>query len=173
MLSTTAIAFYSAFAGGAYAGALRGETFGEKSEFAKSEAAKELKKLHEKELPNVKFSPGGYPDMGHGLYAHKLPYAAWYKFASGQRAHYNLVENLPMVLTLHALAGVYFPRAAAINALVWIGARHIWSQNYIKRGPENRYDGIAVLHQLSTVGWLGMAIAGGLKLSGLISTSAF
>ena len=72
-------------------------------------------------------------------------------------------------LSLQVLAGLFFPRVSSGLAVLWIGARHIWATNYIKGGPENRYGGLAGLHIVSVLGWLGMAVAGGLKLAGVVT----
>ena len=96
-------------------------------------------------------------------------YKEWFAFNNQQRAHYNLVENFPGALTLQVLAGLYFPRVSSGLAVLWIAARHVWAKNYISGGPENRYSGLAGLHIVSVLGWFGMAVAGGLKLTGLVS----
>ena len=116
----------------------------------------------------MKFSNNGYPDMGNGLYAKTLSYKEWYEFNLAQRAHYNLVESFPSALGLHFLGGLYFPIPSASLAVLWIVCRHIWSINYKKGGPEARYNGIAAGHALALLGWFGMGVAGGLKLSGLL-----
>ena len=87
--------------------------------------------------------------------------------------HYNLVENLPSLITLQLCAGAYFPATAAALAVPWLVARHVWGMNYVGAGPEGRYNGIAAVHQLCTLAWFGMAVAGSLKASGLLTTSAF
>lgn len=178
LASTTAIAFYGIFAGGYFVGGARGKAFGK--EWVKTPAAEKLIEEHKKALGDSKddkvvpkFSTSGYPDMGSGRYAATLPYKAWFEFNNAQRVHYNLLENLPSILTLHLVAGLYFPRAAAAAAVPWLVARHIWGVNYVSAGPEGRYNGIAMLHQVCLLSWLGMAVAGSLKASGLITISAF
>jgi hypothetical protein len=180
LASTTAIAFYGVFAGGFFVGGARGKAFGK--EWVKTPAAEKLIEEHKKALGDAskddkggvpKFSASGYPDMGSGRYSATLPYKAWFEFNNAQRVHYNLVENLPSILALHLVAGVYFPRAAAAAAVPWLVARHIWGMNYVSAGPEGRYNGIAALHQLCLISWFGMAVAGSLKAAGLITTSAF
>ena len=247
MLSAAALAFYQVIAGGVYAGGMRRKVFGKDSEFAKSDARKELVKIHEKEAPGMKFSDtgalagaalgvggrrraaaakqrrggaaspparlgvpascavtpcrtthtcvtagaeglnhnarsltlvytlpllflphAGYPDHGNGRYSAALSYRAWLDMNNGQRAHYNLVEAAVPLMTLHLMAGVYWPVASAAIMPVYIIARHIWSTNYMSGGPEARYNSVAVLHQLAFLSWFGMTIAGGIKLTGLI-----
>jgi hypothetical protein len=98
---------------------------------------------------------------------------AWYEFNNAQRVHYNLVENLTSIITLQLCAGAYFPRAAAALAVPWLVARHVWGVNYVTAGPEGRYNGIAAVHQLCAISWLGLAVAGSLKAAGVLTTSAF
>ena len=170
-----------------------------------------------------------------GRYSNTLSYKDWYQFNNAQRVHYNLVENIASIITLHLCAGVqvqfcsrktrrpparphpqqlspyliaplaqcprsYFPRAAAAIAVPWLVARHgkylphakpspspqkispeptqhinlaAWGVNYVTAGPEGRYNNIAVLHQLALITWFGLAVAGSLKATGLITTSMF
>ena len=72
-----------------------------------------------------------------------------------------------------ARSQTYFPATAAALAVPWLVARHVWGMNYVGAGPEGRYNGIAAVHQLCTLAWFGMAVAGSLKASGLLTTSAF
>lgn len=77
------------------------------------------------------------------------------------------------MLDPQSLSAVYFPRASAALAVVWVAAKHQASSNYIAGGPENRYASFAGLHALALLSWLGLSVAGGLKLSGLITTTWF
>ena len=176
LASSTALAFYGIFAGGYFVGGARGKAFGK--EWLKDPKVQAIVDEHNNALADdktktvaPKFSANGYPDMGMGRYSDTLSYKDWYSFNNAQRVHYNLVENLPSLITLHLLAGAYFPRASAALAVPWLVARHIWGVNYISAGPEGRYNGIAVLHQLCMLSWFGMAVAGSLKASGVVSTS--
>lgn len=170
MLGLTATALYGFTSGFLYV--QRGKIFGD--EWAtKNKGALALQDEHKKAFPDSKFSASGYPDMGMGRYSDSLSYAEWYSFANMQRAHYKVVEDLPANIVLQTLASVYFPKSAAALALVWIAGRHTLSSNYKTNGPEARYGGIAGTHMLVSVAWLAMAVAGGLKLSGLVSTTWF
>ena len=108
------------------------------------------------------------PTRSRGRYSDTLSYKAWYEFSNAQRAHYNLVENLPSVLGLHVLSGLFYPKATAASAALWIAARHVWARNYVTQGANARYGGIAGLHIFCVLGWLGASVAGGLRLTGLI-----
>ena len=70
---------------------------------------------------------------------------------------------------LHVLSGLFFPRITAGSALLWIAARHVWSSNYVKAGPNARYSGIAASHIICLLGWLGASVAGGLRLAGHVN----
>ena len=107
--------------------------------------------------------------MGNGRFADTLSYGQWYAFNNAQRAHYNLVENFAPALGLHVLSGLFFPRITAGSALLWIAARHVWSSNYVKAGPNARYSGIAASHIICLLGWLGASVAGGLRLAGHVN----
>ena len=76
------------------------------------------------------------------------------------------MENFAPALGLHVLSGLFFPRATAASAVLWIAARHVWSTNYMKNGANARYNGIAGTHILCLLGWLGAAVAGGLRMAG-------
>ncbi len=111
--------------------------------------------------------------MGNGRYAATLSYKDWLAFNNAQRAHYKIVEDIVPSVVLQTLSAVYFPRASAALAVAWIVGKHTFSTNYVAGGPENRYSSVAALHMVATLGWLGLSVAGALKLSGLITPSSF
>jgi hypothetical protein len=106
--------------------------------------------------------------MGNGRFAATLTYKEWLDFNNAQRAHYNLVENIAGVVGLHVLSGLFFPLYTSVSSVVWIGARSVWASNYAKDGPNARYNGIAGLHALCLLGWLGSSVFGGLRMAQLI-----
>jgi glutathione S-transferase len=65
-----------------------------------------------------KVQKGGYPDMGNGRYAQKLSYKEWFVFNNAQRAHYNFLEALDVVVLTNLVAGLYFPVAAIVLGVV-------------------------------------------------------
>ena len=84
---------------------------------------------------------GGYPDMGDGRFAAKLPFKEWLKLSVGQRAHQNYVEGLPLVLSSIAVAGLKYPIATAIMSLVYVIGREIYCIGYRRAGPKGRFWG--------------------------------
>ena len=165
MLSSTALCLYSAFwVPFVFAGSERSKTFGKK--WAESKEAQAIQAEHQKELPNIKFSTSGYPDMGNGRYAATVSYSSWFKFNLAQRAHYRFMESFPALLGLHVLAGIYFPVASAALAPLYMWTYHVFGRNYVEGGPENRYSGLAAVQYVSILGWLFMAFAGSLKMIG-------
>jgi glutathione S-transferase len=125
--------------------------------------------VHKKEVgADDAFPKSGYPDMGNGRFAATLSYADWYLFNNAQRAHYNLVENFAPALSLHILSGLFFPRVTAASGALWILCRHVWASNYVSKGPNGRYGGIAGLHILCLLGWFGASVYGGLATTKLI-----
>jgi hypothetical protein len=77
------------------------------------------------------------------------------------------VENFPSALGLHVLSGLFFPKITAASSLVWIFARHVWASNYITSGANARYGGIAGLHVVCLLGWLGASVYGGWAMAKL------
>ena len=120
--SSTALAFYGVFAGGYFVGGMRGKAFGK--EWVKKPEVQALIDTHNAALtandkdkaPVPKFSDNGYPDMGMGRYSNTLSYKDWYQFNNAQRVHYNLVENIASIITLHLCAGVQVQFLLAQNS---------------------------------------------------------
>eukprot|EP00746_Dinoflagellata_sp_MGD_P007249 gnl/MRDRNA2_/MRDRNA2_114312_c0_seq1.p1 gnl/MRDRNA2_/MRDRNA2_114312_c0~~gnl/MRDRNA2_/MRDRNA2_114312_c0_seq1.p1 ORF type:complete len:183 (-),score=37.22 gnl/MRDRNA2_/MRDRNA2_114312_c0_seq1:34-582(-) len=121
---------------------------------------------HKKAFPEQPTGPLlGYPDMGHGRYAALLPYDQWVTFNNAQRAHHNMLEALPSVLTVLVLAGLYTPRTAAGLGFVYFVARIMYAQGYKgKKGAKGREAG-AILGALTMLGLFGLTVYGGLKIS--------
>ena len=67
-------------------------------------------------------SPYGYPDMGSGRYAKRLPYKQWYDFNIAQWNHYNNIEHLCYTLPGILLLGLFYPRLSiGLGSVVLIG----------------------------------------------------
>jgi hypothetical protein len=75
-----------------------------------------------------------YPDMGSGLYASKLSHEDWVRFNNAQRAHYNYLEGISLILVLELVAGLFFPRYAALLAFVYIVGRLFYGIGYRSAG---------------------------------------
>ena len=98
---------------------------------------KQYNELYGHDIPK-----GGYPDMGDGRHAAKLPYKEWLKFNAGQRAHQNYLEGLPIVMTFVAIAGLKYPLFTAVNSVVYILGREFFCSGYRANGANGRLRGI-------------------------------
>lgn len=54
-----------------------------------------------------------------------------YKFNCAQRAHGNLLENMPMAISTLMFAGLFYPQATPILGLVWVISRAFYAYGYI------------------------------------------
>lgn len=86
-----------------------------------------------------------------------------YKFNCAQRAHGNLLENMPQTIATLLFSGLFYPQAAPILGLIWVVSRALYAYGYI---TSNKPSG------------KGRAIGGGfwigqLGLIGLSATAAF
>ncbi|EXJ89535.1 glutathione S-transferase [Capronia epimyces CBS 606.96] len=67
-----------------------------------------------------------------------------YKFNCAQRAHANLLENMPQTMLFMLFAGLEYPRAAAALGAAWLLCRIIYAYGYIaseKNGKGRMYGG--------------------------------
>jgi glutathione S-transferase len=80
---------------------------------------------------------------------------AAYKFNCAQRAHANLLENMPQTMMYMLFAGLEYPTATAGLGLGWLLSRALYAYGYIQGQREN---GGSRLYG-SAPGWL---IQGGL-----------
>lgn len=100
--------------------------------------------------------PMGYPDMGNGRFSKKLPFADWYAFNNSQRAVYNYVENMPVVLTCVPIAGLKFEYYAIGFGAAYLIGRTIYSIGYVRSGSKGRTFG-AILLDLALLGLIVVA----------------
>ncbi len=63
---------------------------------------------------NTPVPPAGLPDVGSGRFAAKLDYKSWMEFSKRQYLYMNLIEELPLVLTLIFITGL----GSSISALI-------------------------------------------------------
>ena len=114
---------------------------------------------HEQAFPGTTPAVGGFPDAGEGRYAAKLPYEAQMKFNYAMRVHMNFVEQLPMLLSILCISGLFIPKVTMYVGFINAGARIIYTIMYVMRGGNYRVLG---------------AVAGSLPLYGLaIATMVF
>ena len=104
-------------------------------------------------------TPGGFPDSGCGFYADKLSYKEWYELNNVLRVHSNFIENIPVIVFILAVGGIYFPLIALIVGAVNVISRPVYIQGYLKHGSIGRLNGA----------YLGGIPLGGLALITLLN----
>lgn len=62
---------------------------------------------------------------------------ALYLFNCAQRAHHNILENYPTVLTGMLIAGLRYPNTAAAAGMVWIFGRILYALGYSSANESN------------------------------------
>eukprot|EP00026_Physarum_polycephalum_P018388 Phypoly_transcript_19957.p1 GENE.Phypoly_transcript_19957~~Phypoly_transcript_19957.p1 ORF type:complete len:199 (+),score=21.86 Phypoly_transcript_19957:73-597(+) len=119
------------------------------------------KAFFEKNFPEFKdnYPQGGYPDMGSGKFAQKLPMDQWIQFNNAQRTHYNYIEGLTAAVVMELVAGLYFPRYAALLSISYLFGRILYTIMYKTAGARGRVVGVLFI-DLSLVAWLGLACWG-------------
>jgi uncharacterized membrane protein YecN with MAPEG domain len=60
-----------------------------------------------------------------------------YKFNCAQRAHHNLMENMPQAIALMLFAGLEHPTAAAALGAAWVAFRLAYAWGYITSQKKN------------------------------------
>lgn len=84
-----------------------------------------------------------------------------YRFNCAQRAHGNLLENMPQTMLYILIAGLKWPTASAGLGLGWIVFRSLFAYGYIKSSKPNgngRFNGAACW--LCQAALWGMAVFG-------------
>ena len=97
-----------------------------------------FEKEHAEAFPGTSPATGGFPDCGEGRYAQKLPYKDWVKFNNAMRVHMNFVEQLPMMLSILVLSGLFLPKIAMYCGFILAGARAIYAIMYLRSGSDAR-----------------------------------
>jgi len=108
---------------------------------------------HFPELKDLK-PDGGYPDMGHGRFADRLPFNDWWDFGNIQRVHYHALESMPVQMTLMATAGLFNPKLTFIFGVFIIVGRLLFSVGYVTKGSKGRGVGAGI----GAIGLLGTLI---------------
>ncbi|ELR11231.1 MAPEG family protein [Acanthamoeba castellanii str. Neff] len=122
-------------------------------------------KQHFPNLDPNKVPENGYPDMGSGLYASKLPHDDWVRFNNAQRVHYNYLEGIALVLVVELVAGLFFARYAALLGFVYIVGRLIYGLGYRSSGSRGRVLGV-LLVDLTLLALLSLALYGSFTFAG-------
>lgn len=132
------IAVQCLFTGMIVGGGLRSKLFSK--EFMEAHFGEE----HWKAFGEV-IDKGGYPDVGSGRYSQHLDYKGWYEFNSRQRAHYNFLEQVAIIIALLLVAGVAYPTAAGIIGWVYFVGRIFYTIGYVRSGPKGRLFGVLLV----------------------------
>ena len=96
---------------------------------------------HTKAFPDQSIPAGGFPDMGSGRYMAKLGYKEWFDFNNAQRAHQNMVEQLPYVITFLMGGGLVAPMVTCYIAWFSVLMRIAYIIGYAYKGPDARVFG--------------------------------
>ena len=102
------------------------------------EFMEQFKEEHQAAFPGTEPSVGGFPDAGDGRYARKLGYKEWVTFNNAQRVHMNFVEQLPIVLTILCICGLFLPKITMYVGFINAGARVIYTIMYVTKGGDSR-----------------------------------
>ncbi|CAH1800256.1 unnamed protein product [Owenia fusiformis] len=82
-----------------------------------------------------------------------------------QRAHQNTLENYTVFIVLMLIAGVVYPRLAAVCGAVYVVSRIVYAQGYYTGDPKNRLK--------SAFGYIGLFILIGTNIYIAISMLGF
>ena len=88
-----------------------------------------------------------------------------YTFNAAQRAHGNLMENMPQTMLYLLAAGLGYPRASAALGVGWVASRILFAYGYItstKPHGSGRY--LGVTFWFCQAGLWGLSCAVGVKL---------
>ncbi len=88
-----------------------------------------------------------------------------YKFNCAQRAHSNLLENMPMAIATLLFAGLFYPQATPALGLLWVASRVLYAYGYITsslpNGRGRQYGGGFWLAQVALI---GLSVSAALKM---------
>lgn len=107
----------------------------------------------------------GYPDMGSGYFANKLPFDKWYAFGNAQRAHQNFLEGLTMIVMVSLASGLVYTRFTVLCQIAYLVGRVMYAMQYIQSGPRGRLVGVLIL-DVALVALIVTSIMATLSLGG-------
>ena len=81
------------------------------------------------------------------------------------RVHQNFVEQLPMMLTILVLSGLFLPKLTMFVGFLLVGGRAIYAIMYIKRGPAGRRLGAFLGNLPMNILFLSAFVTACIKLS--------
>lgn len=86
----------------------------------------------------------GYPDVGSGLYSHKLSHAAWKDINNAQRAHFNFLETFAPIALFMLISGLVYTRLTVILQIAYVIGRFLYTSLYKSKGPNGRLLGALI-----------------------------
>lgn len=87
-----------------------------------------------------------------------------YQFNCAQRAHGNLMENLPQTIASILFAGLFYPNAAAILGGVWLVSRILYAYGYITSKTNGKGRAIGIGFWIGQLGLTGLCVTAALKM---------
>jgi uncharacterized membrane protein YecN with MAPEG domain len=84
----------------------------------------------------------GYPDVGSGFYAQKLPHDQWKEINNLQRVHMNFLETITPAVVTMLISGLVYTRITIILQVAYIIGRILFLVGYKKSGPKGRLVGM-------------------------------
>ena len=112
---------------------------------------------HQQEFgPESSVAQFGLPDQGTGWYSKDLPYKDWIDIQAGMRVPMNYIEQIPLLVFLASISGLYYPFATMI--LVWVAliGRILYTIGYMKES-KFRIPGFLIA-LICVLGLMGMSI---------------
>jgi len=136
------------------------------ADYIKKELSKENEEF--KKAFGSEMSPGCHPDPGLGRLSDKLSLEAWFEINTAMRAAGNFLENHGQFQVALLIAGLGFPKVAALLGLAQIVGRFLYSTGIrSKAGPNKRGPGFGIC-MLSYFGVTGLALFTAVRQTGLL-----
>ncbi|KAK4609200.1 Microsomal glutathione S-transferase 3 [Fulvia fulva] len=87
-----------------------------------------------------------------------------YQFNCAQRAHGNLLENMPQTIAMLLFAGLFYPTATPVLGAVWVVGRVLYAYGYITSKEGGKGRNVGGMFWIAQLGLLGLCVSAGLKL---------
>lgn len=87
-----------------------------------------------------------------------------YQFNCAQRAHGNLLENMPQTIAMLLFAGLFYPTATPVLGVVWVGGRALYAYGYITSKENGKGRSLGAMFWLAQFGLIGLCVSAGLKM---------
>ncbi|EME38981.1 hypothetical protein DOTSEDRAFT_92243 [Dothistroma septosporum NZE10] len=87
-----------------------------------------------------------------------------YKFNCAQRAHGNLLENMPQTIAMLLFAGLFYPTATPVLGATWVVGRVLYAYGYITSKENGKGRSLGAVFWLGQLGLMGLCVSAGLKM---------